>query len=88
MKWPNWLPPLTTAPTTRTLALDAIARVQLLEDRVSQALEDLRREASRVEQANRRAEARDASAGPPGGSNGQQRMTMWEFSRRVNSGTP
>lgn len=66
-------------PTTRELAQDALARITLLEDRLEDALDALKREAARVEQANRRAEAREEK---PNGATGH--ASLWDIARSLN----
>jgi len=87
MWWPFNLQRPATAPTTRELLADALGRIQLLEDRLEQELDALRREAARVEQANRRAEAREVTKEQPV-NGGAILPAMWELARRVNRGSP
>jgi len=67
---------------------DALTRVQLLEDRLEERLDALNREAARVEQANRRAEARDGTRDGGAGNGSPEHMSLWDLSRKVNRVSP
>lgn len=81
--WPFNRRPTAPDPLPRLLELEN--RIVLLEDRLQEQLDALKREAARVEQANRRAEQRE---------NGLTRkelpghtpMTSWEMARTKNLG--